>query len=81
MTREELIDQYCQDWRETDNRWAACLEDRMSGIIDPMCDPDKLELRYLITRSTCQLNRESRIVWWKLRQAQRNRQAYKGEKK
>jgi hypothetical protein len=53
----------------------------VNGIIDPMCDPSKLELRYLITRKTCRLNHSSRIVWWKLRQAQRNRQAYTGDKK
>lgn len=46
----------------------------MSGIIDPMCDPDKLELRYLITRSTCQLSFSSRIVRWKLRYANWERQ-------
>ena len=51
----------------------------MKGIIDPMCNPNKLELRYLITRSTYQLNRASRIVWWKLRQASWERQQYERE--
>jgi len=51
----------------------------MSGIIDPMCDPDKLELRYLITRSTCQLSPSSRIVRWNLRYANWERQQYERE--
>jgi hypothetical protein len=45
----------------------------MNGIIDPMCAPDKLDLRHLITRRTTQLDNDKRIIRWKIRKAQHQR--------
>ena len=43
----------------------------MRGIIEPMCEPDKLDLRHLITRRTCQLDNTKRIIYWKIRATKR----------
>jgi len=48
----------------------------MRGIIEPMCEPDKLELRHLITRRTHQLDPGARIVYWKLRYTKRQRDQF-----
>jgi hypothetical protein len=46
----------------------------MKGIIEPMCDPDKLDLRHLITRRTHELDNNKRIIYWKCREAQQRRE-------
>jgi hypothetical protein len=48
----------------------------MNGIIDPMCDPSKLELRHLITRRTTQLDNAKRIIRWKIRKARHQRDRF-----